>query len=118
MICKTFRVLIINRLAPCYFLERKGGNNNQNRKSKAKLQVPRKILNTKANCNNRAKNRTNFKCMAELREQSVTVKAWSKRQMLKQNCKNRAESNTNFKYQAKLKNKAEKQVASKTSIAE
>ena len=64
-------------------------------------------LSARQNCNNKT----------EEQEQSVTVKAWAKRQMLKQNCKNRAESNTNFKYQAKLKNKAEKQVPRKTLIA-
>ena len=49
--------------------------------------------------------RQNCENKAKKQEQSVTVKAWAKRQILKQTCKNRAESNTNFKYQAKLKTK-------------
>ena len=79
-------------------------NARRNAKYQSKPAIPgRKTAQTSSvrqNCNNKAKKQ----------EQSVTVKAWAKRQMRMQTCKNRTESSTNVKYQSKLKNKAEKQV--------
>ena len=86
-------------------------NARRNAKYQSKPAITgRKIAQTSSarqNCNNKAGKQ----------EQSVTVKAWAKRQMLMQTCNNRSGSNTNFKYHAKLKNKAEKQVPRKTLIA-